>query len=215
MENIAAQCIFFLSHSTRRSRDETSKLKKFDVDQCPRYQELGHPQRNCWVQPNCVKCADNHFRASCDKPSKESAKCANCGGQRPANFRRCNFLTINASKGALHRQEPPLKHDSTPTPKRPYKIQRTHRPPHRLKLVRHQAPRQAHPSMSEGNAHRGSIHLQGGHHLKSCLRDRVISFSSEETVNKMLTKESPQRSVLEPHLWNFLLDDYLDSLFQI
>ncbi|CAK1546176.1 unnamed protein product [Leptosia nina] len=61
------------------------------VKQCHRCQKWGHAQRYCHGEIKCVKCAGNHLSKKCERdPSKEPPKCANCGGQHTANYKKCS-----------------------------------------------------------------------------------------------------------------------------
>lgn len=40
--------------------------------------------------PKCMKCAEAHLTEKCLKDVKAAAKCVNCGGNHPANYRGCN-----------------------------------------------------------------------------------------------------------------------------
>lgn len=61
-----------------------------DITQCFRCQGFGHTQRECRIKPKCVKCAEEHFAAECPKKTRDTpARCVNCGGGHPANYRGC------------------------------------------------------------------------------------------------------------------------------
>lgn len=57
--------------------------------QCYRCQGFGHKSQSCHVQPRCVKCGENHQSNTCTKSTHLPAKCANCLGDHPANFKQC------------------------------------------------------------------------------------------------------------------------------
>lgn len=41
-------------------------------------------------KPNCIKCAGEHTSANCERKDKtENVKCAQCGGNHPANYKGC------------------------------------------------------------------------------------------------------------------------------
>lgn len=65
--------------------------KKSGIQQCHRCQQWNHSQSNCFAPARCVKCAGNHLTSDCErsKTSKRPPKCANCGGEHPANSRTC------------------------------------------------------------------------------------------------------------------------------
>lgn len=68
---------------------ETPKARN-DVTQCYRCQGFGHTQHQCKIKPRCVKCAGEHFATECPKTTRDTpAKCANCQGAHPANYRGC------------------------------------------------------------------------------------------------------------------------------
>lgn len=67
--------------------------------QCYRCQGFGHSSTNCNLAPRCVKCTEPHRTEDCPKKTRDQpAKCCNCGGSHPANFRQCkereNYLKI-------------------------------------------------------------------------------------------------------------------------
>lgn len=57
--------------------------------QCHRCQEWGHATSNCYAEPACLKCAENHLTKDCTKPREQPAKCVNCEGNHPANATIC------------------------------------------------------------------------------------------------------------------------------
>lgn len=59
------------------------------IPQCKNCQEFSHTKNHCNKKPRCVKCAQGHLTAHCNKPSETRAKCANCGGDHPASYRGC------------------------------------------------------------------------------------------------------------------------------
>nr|CAH7726141.1 unnamed protein product [Callosobruchus chinensis]CAH7726146.1 unnamed protein product [Callosobruchus chinensis] len=63
--------------------------KRTGPNQCYRCQIYGHCQNNCTATPRCVRCGGHHRAAECKLPREQPAKCANCRGQHPANFRGC------------------------------------------------------------------------------------------------------------------------------
>ncbi|KAK2577593.1 hypothetical protein KPH14_012704, partial [Odynerus spinipes] len=64
-------------------------VNKRRVTQCHRCQEWGHATSNCFVSPNCLKCAEGHLTKDCTKSRDVPAKCYNCGGDHPANATVC------------------------------------------------------------------------------------------------------------------------------
>lgn len=64
-----------------------------NLTQCVRCQRFGHTSNTCHVTPKCVKCARDHLTQECPKKSNQSpAKCFNCGGNHPANYRGCPYF---------------------------------------------------------------------------------------------------------------------------
>lgn len=59
------------------------------LPQCKKCQRYGHTQKFCQRKPVCVKCAGDHLTVNCDLPKDNKAKCFNCGGDHPANYRGC------------------------------------------------------------------------------------------------------------------------------
>ena len=60
------------------------------ITQCHRCQQYGHGQRNCRMQPRCVKCAGNHLTKDHVGPKKvDNPKCALCDGPHVASYRQC------------------------------------------------------------------------------------------------------------------------------
>lgn len=88
--------------------------------QCYRCQGFGHSSANCNLAPRCVKCTDPHLTEECPKKTRDQpAKCCNCGGNHPANFRQCkereNYLKILRERQdqlkAARTMKPPLKNN--------------------------------------------------------------------------------------------------------
>lgn len=59
------------------------------IPQCKNCQEFCHTKNQCHKKPRCVKCAQNHLTAACNKPQEARPKCANCAGDHPASYRGC------------------------------------------------------------------------------------------------------------------------------
>ena len=66
--------------------------QKRNIPQCVRCQQYGHTKTYCNHRPRCVKCGEYHETSSCLKTRDTPAKCANCAGQHPANYRGCQTL---------------------------------------------------------------------------------------------------------------------------
>nr|CAI5869177.1 unnamed protein product [Callosobruchus analis] len=62
------------------------------IGQCHRCQRYGHAQSYCTANPKCVRCAGEHMTHLCPRKLEEVRKCANCGGDHPANASVCRFL---------------------------------------------------------------------------------------------------------------------------
>jgi hypothetical protein len=65
--------------------------------QCHNCQAYGHAQSHCHQRPKCVKCAGPHLTAECKKSKDTPAKCCNCGGSHPANYRGCSSYPRKAA----------------------------------------------------------------------------------------------------------------------
>jgi len=60
--------------------------------QCFNCQRFGHNAQDCKSKSRCVACAGPHTITNCptkNKPTPDSAKCANCDGKHPANYGGC------------------------------------------------------------------------------------------------------------------------------
>lgn len=66
--------------------------KKRMIPQCNRCQQYGHTKTYCNHTPRCVRCGQKHESTSCQKTRETPAKCANCEGDHPANYRGCRTL---------------------------------------------------------------------------------------------------------------------------
>nr|CAH7759976.1 unnamed protein product [Callosobruchus chinensis] len=71
-------------------RVEVQKNSRF-IGQCQRCQKYGHAQSYCTASPKCLKCAQDHMTHLCPQTGQEVRKCANCGGDHPANSPTCRF----------------------------------------------------------------------------------------------------------------------------
>lgn len=96
-----------------------SQHRKASSGQCHRCQRYGHAQSGCRANYRCLKCAESHSTHLCPKPKSLPAKCANCAGEHPANFRGC--------------PENPRGKDPQPQPQVPiqqaWKVPHTYDPP--------------------------------------------------------------------------------------
>lgn len=60
------------------------------IPQCTRCQAYGHTKTYCRKLFRCVKCAGHHETKECTrKYVNDKVKCANCGGDHPANYKGC------------------------------------------------------------------------------------------------------------------------------
>lgn len=77
--------------------------RKAPANQCHRCQKFGHAQKNCRVEPKCVKCSGDHFTSECNKSATTPAKCANCLGDHPASYKGCpKFPKFKFNKATNH-----------------------------------------------------------------------------------------------------------------
>lgn len=64
------------------------------IIQCHNCQQWGHSTSNCGRQARCLKCAGDHLTSTCIKTPDTPATFANCGGDHPANYSKCeNYET--------------------------------------------------------------------------------------------------------------------------
>ncbi|UYV80320.1 HUWE1 [Cordylochernes scorpioides] len=71
------------------------------VTQCFNCQGFGHGQLNCFLNPKCVKCAEEHHSKDCPRRSRQlPPKCANCEEAQTANYRGCPKFP------RVHQQQP-------------------------------------------------------------------------------------------------------------
>lgn len=69
--------------------------KAKQVTQCTRCQRKGHTKNYCNLSPRCVKCTEDppHATKDCKKKDRiNPARCINCNGEHPANYRGCTYL---------------------------------------------------------------------------------------------------------------------------
>ena len=101
-------------------RHENKKI----LTQCQRCQNYGHATSNCSRNPRCVKCDQSHLTRDCTKSKDADAKCCNCSGKHPANYRNCPHylekLEVIAKKNPRVLQkltgEPTKKDEYIPAP---------------------------------------------------------------------------------------------------
>ncbi|KAG4074171.1 hypothetical protein HA402_000615 [Bradysia odoriphaga] len=73
-------------------------IKKDIGTQCRKCQRLGHAASNCGLEYRCVECTDRHAPGDCPIEDDEPAKCVNCNGAHPANYKKCPVYTKYAEK---------------------------------------------------------------------------------------------------------------------
>lgn len=94
--------------------------KKRMVPQCVRCQQFGHTRTYCNHAPRCVRCGHGHDTTTCTKSRDTPARCANCKGDHPANYRGCEVLkNLRKQKAARHNRPqqtspPPLSSEEFP-----------------------------------------------------------------------------------------------------
>lgn len=69
------------------------RRKSKDIPQCKRCQRYGHTKNYCLLEPRCVKCTGAHLYTDCPKKPTDKVQCVNCGGEHPANHKRCSYYT--------------------------------------------------------------------------------------------------------------------------
>ncbi|XP_065073990.1 uncharacterized protein LOC135698056 [Ochlerotatus camptorhynchus] len=89
---------------------------RHDVTKCQRCLNFGHGTRNCYINPRCGKCTQNHVSSECVVDESETCKCANCGGAHQGSDKQCpkreDFKRIR--KQASTRSQPGRKQENTP-----------------------------------------------------------------------------------------------------
>lgn len=78
---------------------EEIKNKSNKIVQCKRCQDYNHTQAFCHRNIACVKCGESHLTKDCTKARDVPAKCINCHGDHPANYRGCSYaVSLQAAK---------------------------------------------------------------------------------------------------------------------
>lgn len=72
-----------------RVRIEPLKKTTGIIAQCKKCQAYNHTQNFCNRKSRCVKCAGAHDTSNCEMARETPAKCVNCLGDHPANYRGC------------------------------------------------------------------------------------------------------------------------------
>lgn len=77
--------------------------------QCHNCQEFGHGEQYCNRPPRCVKCIGKHNTKNCTliKTENSKAKCVNCMGDHPANYKKCPALLDYLEKRNILTQQNP------------------------------------------------------------------------------------------------------------
>jgi len=116
-EQKAKEIFNLTSLSYLRVSVESPHKKPGTVSQCHRCQRFHHAQRGCRAEPRCVKCGQQHHTITCKKTRDEPAKCANCGGAHPANYRGCPaFPKPRIARPAGVKATQPAKQSSVVSP---------------------------------------------------------------------------------------------------
>lgn len=87
-----------------RVRIEKYKNPK-QVTQCYNCQRFGHGTSHCHLKPRCVKCSEEHSAKDCNKKPEEKLKCANCQGEHPANYSKCQAYITHLQNIEKRREE--------------------------------------------------------------------------------------------------------------
>ncbi|CAH1103854.1 unnamed protein product [Psylliodes chrysocephalus] len=85
-----------------------------------RCQAWGHATTNCGRPLKCSKCAGNHLTNTCAKTRETPATCANCRGEHPANYTKCEAYLERVARLEERRQahKPKVKYVQTLPPAR-------------------------------------------------------------------------------------------------
>lgn len=87
--------------------------KPTDIVQCFKCQRFWHSQHTCWAKPRCLKCAQYHLTKNCTKKTRiDPAKCANCGGGHPANYRGCEYYKAEKAKRNPNKEPKDTRRDT-------------------------------------------------------------------------------------------------------
>lgn len=88
------------------------------IIQCRNCQRWGHATTNCGRPPRCLKCAGEHLTRTCLKSRETAAKCANCEGEHPANYSKCQAYLDRIERLEEKRSKSnPIKYVQAPAPK--------------------------------------------------------------------------------------------------
>lgn len=83
--------VTLLSLRKLMGHDVTVEPPNPKINQCYRCQKWGHTERYCHGEMKCVKCAGDHNYKKCTRNDEttDPPKCANCGGDHTANYKKC------------------------------------------------------------------------------------------------------------------------------
>ena len=83
--------VLYIESEHFRLRIEEPRVRRAGEILCYRCSSYGHYASRCTERaPRCGHCAGNHQKRDCKKrDSQDAAKCVNCGGEHPANYRNC------------------------------------------------------------------------------------------------------------------------------
>lgn len=94
---------------------------------CYNCQALGHIAKYCKQSPKCKKCGEPHLTKDCK--GEAPMKCANCGGNHPADYVNCKvrLTALKKTKNFIRgpRQSPPRTDDPPPLESFPPLVQET------------------------------------------------------------------------------------------
>lgn len=91
-----------------------SMYRRASTGQCHRCQRFGHAQSGCRADYRCLKCAEGHSTHLCPKQKSLPAKCANCRGEHPANYRGCPESPRNKLQEVRQPQNRPARSQVLP-----------------------------------------------------------------------------------------------------
>lgn len=184
--------------------------KKKHIPQCVRCQQYGHTRSYCNYAPRCVRCGLAHESSTCIKTRDTPAKCANCKGEHPANYRGCQTLReLRAQKKARHnmhqRVEPPPSFNPNDFPALP------------------QISRNSHPTQQQNHQQRPPVQQQKHHQQPSPPRRPAQNQSTSEHTPQpsaaTIGSNRPQsaENLLSPQLFQILnsLQTLIHPLFSL
>lgn len=87
---------------------KVEKFKPQQYRQCYNCQNYGHSSLQCKLKTKCLKCAENHKAKDCPIQDQEHLKCANCGGNHPANYSGCSKHPSNKNLAPSNKSSRPV-----------------------------------------------------------------------------------------------------------